>query len=320
MNRTKKLPSAGRAIGWIALAISIVASGTYNGFGKNLTDVLSPYSILLASEFVMALLVLVAFGAVPTARDLGKLKGSTWKAALVVSLASAVAGPILWLEGLQRTTATNASLFVGVELAVTMGLASLWLGQRFSKRQLLGAGIAVVGIAFTFILSLLQGVEPRSGDLLLLLGTIIFCSSNVCFRRYLLDCDPRLFLAVRICVAIVTLCLISPFLQVSMAHEILNLPTSLILSLVAFAAISRFTGMFGYYTAVEHLPLPTVSLCGSTIVISSLLMSHWLTGEPLLWTHGVSAVLIVAGTLVFELPMHGPRLHPVPVPLKAGHH
>lgn len=297
-----------------------MASGTYNGFGKNLTDSLSPYSILLASEFVMALLVLIAFGAVPTARDLGKLKGGTWKAALVVSLASAVAGPILWLEGLQRTTATNASLFVGIELATTMALASLWLGQRYSKQQLLGAGIAVFGIAFTFILSLWEGIAPRSGDLLLLIGTVIFCSSNVCFRRYLLHCDPRLFLTVRILVAISTLCLISPFLQVSMAQEILNLPVELIFSLVAFAAISRFTGMFGYYTAVEHLPLPTVSLCGSTIVISGLLMTHLLTGEPLLWQHGASAALIVAGTLVFELPSRGPRLRPVPVPIKAAHH
>ncbi len=320
MPRTQKHTLAGPTIGWIALAVSIVASGTYNGFGKNLTDALSPYSILLASEFVMAFLVLLVFGAVPTARDLSSLKRDTWKAALVVSLASAVAGPILWLEGLQRTTATNASLFVGIDLAVTMALAWLWLGQRFTKWQLAGAGIAVMGIAFTFILSLGQGVQLRSGDLFLFFATLIFCSSNVCFRRYLLHCDPRLFLTVRICVAIGALCLISPFLRVSMAQELMNLPAELILSLVAFGAISRFTGMFGYYTAVENLSLPTVSLCSSTVVISSLLLSHVLTGEALLWTHGVSAVLIVAGTLVFELPSRGASLHPVPVPLKAAQH
>ncbi len=306
-------------LGWIALVVSIVASGTYNGFGKNLTAVLSPYSILLASEFVMATLILVTFGVVPTIKALRKLKTETWKAAVVVSLASAVVGPILWLEGLSRTTATNASLFAGLDLAVTMGLASLWLGQRFHTRQFVGAGIVIVGIALTFILSMARGVTLQSGDILLALGTLIFCSSNICFRRYLRECDPRLFLTVRVTVAIVTLCLISPFLRISMADEILHLPTALIASLVAFAVISRFTGMFGYYTAVERLPIGTVSLCSSITVIVSVLLSHVLTGEPLLLQHGLSALLIVTGTLIFELP-NRVKWHALPVAIKSARH
>lgn len=307
--------------GWIALAISIVASGTYNGFGKNLTDVLSPYSILLASEFVMAVLVLMSFGAVPTVRDIRKLPRETLKAAIIISLASAVVGPILWLEGLSRSTATNASLFAGVDLAVTMGLAALWLNQRFSRRQLVGAAIVVGGIASSFLLSLGNGITPQSGDFLLLLGTLLFCSSNICFRRYLSDCDPRLFLTVRIGVAITTLCFISPFLNVSMSQEIFNLPAALILSLIGFGAISRFTGMYGYYTAVERLPIGTVSLCGSTTVIASVLLSHLLTGEPLLWTHALAAGLIVGGSIVFEWPARKKmKWHALPVAMKSAHH
>lgn len=315
----KHTPSSARIGGYIALVISILATGTYNGFGKNLTSELSPYSILLASEFVMATLILVAFGAVPTIKELRKFKAETWKAAVVISLASAVVGPILWLEGLSRTTATNASLFAGLDLAVTMGLASLWLRQRFHGRQFVGAGIVIVGIALTFILSIAKGVTLQSGDALLALGTLIFCSSNVCFRRYLKECDPRLFLTVRVMVAIITLSLISPFLRVSMAEEIFHLPATLAVSLVGFAVISRFTGMYGYYSAVERLPIGTVSLCSSTTVIASVLLSHVLTGEPLLWQHGVSALLIVTGTLIFELP-NRIRWHALPVAIKSTHH
>ncbi len=307
--------------GWIALVVSILGVGMYNALGKNLSGSLSPYAILLASELVMAALVLVAFGAVPTFQDIKKLSKKTLKYSIIVATASSVIGPIFWLEGIQLSSATNASLFAGVDIVCTMILASVWLRQRFHPEQIAGAFVVCIGIAFAFLVSCSRtGLSFGLGDALLFLGTASTSVGNVVFRKYLSHCNPRVFLSVRIITCIVILTAIAPFLTGSLAEEILNMPTVLILTLITFGVVGRFVSMYGYYTAIERLPITTVSLCGSSTVIIGLFFAYVLAGEAIAWYHIVGATLIMSGMALFEWPHKPVQWHPLPVPMKSAHH
>lgn len=60
-------------------------------------------------------------------------------------LAGGIAGPVLLLMGLARLPGAQASLLLNLEAPFTIGLAVLVFGESLSLRELLGAGVIVLG-------------------------------------------------------------------------------------------------------------------------------------------------------------------------------
>jgi drug/metabolite transporter (DMT)-like permease len=138
----------------------------------------------LAVRFALAAAAMVAFAP----RALARADRSTWKA-------GALAGTLLFMGyalqtyGLRYTSATKAGFLTGLTSVIVPLGAWLWLSRRPSRRQLVGVGLATVGLA---ALSVAPGerlvLEP--GDALVALCAVAFAGQILVLDRYAPRLDP----------------------------------------------------------------------------------------------------------------------------------
>lgn len=100
---------------------------------------------------------------------------------LLSAVIGLIANQIFLYQGLQRTTATNASLIFTLAPLITAGLAAIFLKERITWRMIAGCLVATVGISQALGLASFQ---LNTGDLLLLGGTFTF-ACNLIFIRIL---------------------------------------------------------------------------------------------------------------------------------------
>jgi drug/metabolite transporter (DMT)-like permease len=128
---------------YLALLAVQLCFGSFPVFGK----------LALAET---APLVLASFRAVAGAAALTLLArildpGGTFDAKdrrtlMVLSFFGIVANQILFIVGLSKTTATNATLLTAMTPILTLGVAAFLSGQRPSPRRLLGIPVALAGL------------------------------------------------------------------------------------------------------------------------------------------------------------------------------
>lgn len=91
--------------------------------------------------------------------------------------------------GIAWSTATNAALLIVVEPVALMLLSPLFLGERLSRREAVGATLALAGTALVVvngIPGLTEKLVPHwQGDLLLVLAGLAYASYSVLGRRVL---------------------------------------------------------------------------------------------------------------------------------------
>jgi len=100
---------------------------------------------------------------------------------LLSAVIGLIANQLFLYQGLQRTTATNASLIFTLSPLFTAGLAALFLKERITWRMAAGSLVATAGLSQALGLS---GFRFHLGDLLILSGTFTF-SCNLIFVRIL---------------------------------------------------------------------------------------------------------------------------------------
>jgi drug/metabolite transporter (DMT)-like permease len=96
--------------------------------------------------------------------------------------------------GIARSTATNASLLIIVEPVSIMLLGPAVLGERLTRREKLGAGLALLGtvvVVLNGIPGVTHALAPHwRGDLLLVLSGLGYGSYSLIGRDVLLRRDP----------------------------------------------------------------------------------------------------------------------------------
>ena len=73
LGKKAKLTAARRKIGWVFLAVSILAGSTSPSFAKQLTTSFSPLSLLFVSEILLITFSMLSFGLVPIIRKITEL-------------------------------------------------------------------------------------------------------------------------------------------------------------------------------------------------------------------------------------------------------
>lgn len=163
-----------------ALVLASLLWGTADVAGKVALDAIPP-ATLAALRFGVALAILW---------PLARWRGGSWVSPRVpirITLPLGVLGVtftfLLQNLGLERTSATNASLLQGAAPAVTLLLAAAVLGEHLGTRRIAGVVAAMAGVAVV-TLSGGGGVRtPGLGDGLVLASTVCFAAFVVLGRR-----------------------------------------------------------------------------------------------------------------------------------------
>src|SRR6266567_965195 len=159
-----------RTYGYVAIVLAAVLYGIWPSLSKLVLAEVHPLVIAFLIQLIPGI------GLSPSLRGV-RIARSDWKLVLLASLVGAVAGPILYFYGLERTTAANSVLLSNSESLFTIMLAYAVLGERATRREY----VALAGIAAG---AFLVTTQLRFGDvrfLEFLIGNAMLVAAAACW-------------------------------------------------------------------------------------------------------------------------------------------
>lgn len=292
-------------IGWIAMTGTILAGSTYSSFAKDLTNVFSPLSLVVFSEILTLAFVFLSFGLIPIARELFALPRSRILPLLGIGILSGTIAPLLIFTGLSSTAAVNATLFGNTEMLFLLLLATVFLHERLEAAHYLSLISITFGIVFIAFRGFTEGMALRPGDILLILASASFSVGDLIFRRWLHDIPAHTVIVGRSIFAVTGLSIIALLLpSLSPIGEMHAMPLKLLPVLLGFAFISRFSNIFCFYEALNHLPVSVISLFSNISIFTAIIFAHLFLGEPVYGYQVAGGVFIIFGTILLEVVGH----------------
>jgi drug/metabolite transporter (DMT)-like permease len=285
-------------IGRVSLTISVICGSTFNGFAKNLESALSAMSLVFVSEILNFFFILFSFGFVPMVKRILALSRSDLFPLICIGCLSGIVAPLLWFTGLGMTTAVNAGLFGKAEVIFLLLMAHLVLGEKVEKAHFVALLVILAGILFVTLRGFSEGIRLQTGDLVIILATLCYGSSNIIYRKFVPHLEPFLPLFTRCVCALTAFFLLSSFTTLSTIDEVLVFPMELVPPLIGFAFISRFLNSILYYQAIEYVPMSTVSLFSTIDVVGSMAFAALYLGESIEWYHFVGGALVLLGNIL----------------------
>lgn len=141
---------------------------------------MAPFVGLAATRFVIAAACFVLLLALTDRRGFAVGRGD-WTLLGLLGLTGVVASNLLFFWGLTLAPVTDAALIAtAVSPLATAALATVVLGERYSRRQLLGMGVSLLGVAVVIGAA---GLDP-TGGVLRLIGDGLMIASSICWSVY----------------------------------------------------------------------------------------------------------------------------------------
>ena len=210
--------------------------------------------------------------------------------------------------GIARSTATNAALLITVE-PISLILLSPWaLGERLTRREGLGAALALVGAAVVVvngIPGLTATLVPHwRGDLLLILAGLAYAAYSL-FGRGVLTRHPAIAVTAWSIAWGVAAMLPLAALEWSAGARI-QLTGPAILGVLYLALLITALGYLAWNWALERVPAPRAAIFLNIQPLVGALLGVYYLGEPLtVFTVAGGALILIGLTLTIKTPGRG---------------
>ncbi|MEK7218752.1 MAG: DMT family transporter, partial [Patescibacteria group bacterium] len=158
------------------------------------------------------------------------------------------------------------------------------------------------GVLFITMRGFSESFVLQSGDGLVLLASFIWAAGGLIFRKFLHSVPVSTVVFTRSLIAVWGIALTFLFSPASVVlAQAQFLTPDLLVTLLAFAFLSRFLTVFFFYQSLDRLPVATVSVFSNFAVVGSILFASWYLGEPLRLYQIIGASLILTGTVLLEV-------------------
>jgi len=170
------------------LIVTQFCFGVFPLLGKLAMESFTPRAVLvwrlLIGSGVLLLIAVLRHGrrALPGGADLLRLFG--------LSVLGVIVNQLLFLEGLNRSTAVNAGLIMTIIPVATMGLAALLGMERLTRRRVLGLSLSVAGVVILFGYELWRTGASLAGGTGL--GDLLMTLNCISYSVYLVLAKPVL--------------------------------------------------------------------------------------------------------------------------------
>lgn len=262
--------------------------------GRFLRDDIGPLT-LAATRFALAAPIFAALLWRRPAEE-RRLGQDRWLL-LGMALSGVVAfAPTLYL-GLRYTTAVNATLINGFGPLITGLLAGLLISEPMSRRQVIGAIVALAGIAV-----LISGGSPaflrqaaaNPGDLIMIGAVTLWALYSVLGRR-LMRRRPALSATA------LSSFLGLPLLALAAVWEVGVLPPSLnpqlLVAVLYIGVVPTVGGFLAWNAGVRRLGASGAMVFYNTLPLYGALLGYFVLGEPIGPAHLAGGALVVGGAL-----------------------
>ena len=303
------LPSSLRSGPLAAYSLYIVGSAllaSNSVVGRAAAHVVPPIGLAFW-RWVVAFLIVLPFALSGLLAHRRQLKEQWRRYLLLGVLGQGISGAIVYY-GLERTSATNASLIYATSPAMILALSALWLGDAIRSRQILGILLAMAGV-----LVILTRGDPEAllhlsfniGDLLVLTGAVSWSVYSILLRQ---SGTPLPVVTAFAANALAGVLVLAPFYAwETVAVRPVPFTTSTILSIVAVALFASVLALLTYQKTIEMMGAARASTALYVSPLWAALASWFLLSEPLQGFHLMGVLLVLPGVMLTTLPARKPR-------------
>ncbi len=276
-----------RALPWIllqiiAMSIVIVLSRYLLLEGR------SGFGLAGSIQFISGLVLLIRVLATRP-REL-KLHSKNFRRILLVSLIGTGLSYGLGYAGLAHSTAINYSFLFQSSILFVPILAHFFLNEKFSPAKIILMSLFSIGIFFVTTRG--QGIVPKSGDILILLGALCFSISVIVSKQVLDHLHPDVFATYRPLLAALLLFVLALFFdppKLNLLHPLVFL-TGLLLSLANF----------GYTRALVYASASYLVLMNVLVPVLTTLVALFLLHESLSPLQSVGGGIILVSAILVQ--------------------
>ncbi len=286
-----KIPQ--RTRGYLAIVIAAVLFGVWPSLSKRVLTEVHPFVVALLIQLIPAIALS------PSLRRL-RIARSDWPLLALSGGVGAVAAPIVYFYGLERTTASNSVLLSNSEALFTILFAYAFLGERATPREYLALGGIAVG-------AFLVTTQLRFGDvqfLGFLIGNVMLVGAAVCWgtsntaSAVLLRRIPIFpLLEVQLIFGTVSFAVLVPLSGAPLAVPSDILPDLLLL---AASAVGMFSVLF-FYAFRTIGAMRTGAILPTSALWGILAAFYFFPNETLSVVQVVGGALMVGSLVVFYL-------------------
>ncbi|MAE68276.1 MAG: DMT family transporter [Candidatus Peribacteraceae bacterium] len=288
-------------VGWISLAIAIIAGSTSTPFAKVLGTSLSPLTLLLLSESIVLIFTILSFGFLPLLEELLAIKKKHIAPLISIGITNSIIAPLLIFTGLHVADAVNAELFLRSSSFFLFIYAGIFLREKIRRAEILALLSMFFGISIVALRGFTGPMSIAPGDLLIIGGALSYAIGNAVFKQKLSKLHPEVVLFSRGLMAVTFFVLVAPIVQLPIVEEITTFPLALFGALIGYGFLSRFMYLFSFYESMERMSAHTVSLFLPLISVGSLAFAHVYLGEGVYWYHMVGGLFIILGSIIIQL-------------------
>ncbi len=197
-----------------------------------------------------------------------------------------------WFYGMSQINGGVVALIDQNVLVWSFLLGALFLGERFSWRQLSAIGLTLLGLG---IVSSLKGEVTAIGVLSLLTCGFSIASQSLLIKKY---GKPFNALALTFWRGW-SMVLASLALSLALGKFTLNIELPALMSVGLAQFFGLFMGRAAYIKAHEYLPMSQLNFLMLGIPVTVLFASTWLLGEPLSSQKLLGAAVMLCGLVWF---------------------
>lgn len=274
----------------LCLATAMALVGANVPIGKAIIAEIPIYVFALFRFAVasLALAGLVVMEPGPTVRSLDRVQ---WRNLVLMSLIGMVGFTVLILEGVKRTTATDAGIITATMPVVVAVLGVIFFRERLNRQQVLAVLIAVFGVTLIQVTGFDSAGRTTLGNFLVM-GAVICESLFVILAKSLsVVLRPiRLALGANVVGFFLVLPLAIPdFAQLDIGN--VRLITVLLATFYALSA-SVFALLL-WYRGLPHVDTATAGLLTTALPLSALTVSAIFLGETIAVMQLVGAAFVI---------------------------
>ena len=298
-------------------------------------------SVAWASAFILGKVVLAEIAALPAGAWRHAIAASVlvpfaWRgrrsanvrAALAPLAVMVICGGVLYpwafFAALSRTSATNTSLLIALNPALTLLLAPL-VGEPYTRQRLLGVSLALLGAALVITHGdpavLTSLAVARSGDLLAVLGAGLWATFNIAARRVVTHLPHAMTNAIVYGLGCVALFVLAgpeqPWQQLA------NASPRAVAALGGMAALSSLIAGQLFLFGVHSVGVGRTVVFVYIVPVLTALASALFLGESLVLAQLVGGAAVLAGVYITtrgprEELHHGRSRGVAPLPVRAA--
>ncbi len=294
MNSSGEPRSEGLVGGVMLVNVATLAWATNMVLGRWLRDDIGPVALAAARFLIASICFWILLRRQPPEEQ--RLGQDRWWLIGMSLTGVVIFGPTLYL-GLHYSTAINATLLNATGPLVTGLMASLFIHEPMSRRQVVAGLVGLVGVAVLISggsLDFLDAIQTGTGNLIVLAAVLLWSLYSVMARRVM---NGRSALSATALSAFIGL----PFLLLASIWDLRSSPVDLswrlLLAIGYIGLVPTVIGFLSWNAGVRRLGAGGAMVFYNTLPVYGALLGYLALGEPIGVYHLVGGALIIAAAL-----------------------